>query len=145
MKKFFYILICALALQPVFAQEEVPGEVKLREKMVEYIQTKLGLTRAEAEKFQPVFVSYFRELKRTNREFKDKGLEREQKLLDVRLRYRDQFKPIIGDKKSNEVFDHEKEFIKTIRQEIKVRQQDQQDRIERRADKRKNIEILLAN
>ena len=142
MKKFFYILIFVFALQSASAQDEGPGEVKLREKLIEYIQTRLGLSRVEAEKFQPVFVNYFKDLKRTNREFKDKGLERDQKLLEVRLRYRDQFKPIIGEKRSNEVFDHEKEFIKTIRQEIKERQQ---DRIERRADKRKNTEKLLAN
>jgi len=142
MKKILYLLSFVLALQPAFAQDEGPGEVKLREKMIEYIQNRLGLTRSEAEKFQPVFVNYFRELKRTNREFKDKGLERDQKLLDVRLHYRDEFKPIIGEKRSNEVFDHEKEFIKTIRQEIKERQQ---ERLDGRADKRKKTELLLQN
>lgn len=142
MKKFFYILFFILSTQSSSAQDEGPGEVKMREKLVEYVQKRLGLTQAEAEKFQPVFRSYFKELKRTNRDLRDKGLEREQKLLEVRLRYRDQFKPIIGEKRSNEVFDHEKEFIKTIRQEIRERLR---DRAEGRADKRKNTEKLLAN
>lgn len=143
MKKILYILFFVLTLQPVFAQNDQPGEVKLREKMVEFIQNRLGLSRNEAEKFQPVFVDYFRELKRTNREFKGQGqLELQQKLLEVRLRYRDQFKPIIGEKRSNEVFEHEKEFIKTIRQEIIDRRQ---DNFERRADKRKNTEKLSPN
>lgn len=140
MKKIFYTLLFFTTLQTAFGQDELPGEVRLREKMVEYIQVKLGLSRAEAEKFQPVFVNYFRDLKRTNRELKDRGLEREQKLLEVRLRYRDQFKPIIGEKRSNEVFEHEKEFIKTIRTEIMERRQ---ERINGRADKRKNTEMNL--
>ena len=143
MKKIFYILIFVLSLQPLFAQDEGRGEVKLREKMIEYIQNRLGLTRPEAEKFQPVFINYFRELKRTNREAQGLGpLERQQKLLDVRLRYREQFKPILGEKRSNEVFDHEKEFIKTIQQEIQERRQ---ERMDGRADKRKNSELLLQN
>lgn len=136
MKKTLYLLLFVLALQPVVAQEEGPGEVKLREKLIEYIQTNLGLNRAEAEKFQPVFLNYFKELRRTNREFKGQGpLERQQKLLEVRLRYRDQFKPIIGEKKSNEVFQHEGDFLKTVRKEIQERRQ---ERLEGRADKRKN-------
>lgn len=142
MKKIFYLLIFLLTLQFSFAQDEQPGEVKLREKMIGFIQNRLGLSRAEAEKFQPVFVNYLRELRRTNKDFKGQGLEQQQKLLEVRLRYRDQFKPIIGEKRSNEVFDHEKEFIKTIQQEIRDRRQ---DRLERRADKRKNNENLWAN
>ena len=143
MKKIFYLLIFILSLPPVFAQEEGPGEVKLREKMIEYIQAKLGLTRAEAEKFQPVYINYFKELKLANRETKGQGpLERQQKLLDIRLRYRDQFKPIIGEKKSNEVFQHEGEFLKTVRQEVQERRR---ERLQGRANKRKNIEILLAN
>lgn len=144
MKKILYILLFAFSLQPAFSQDEGPGEIKLREKMIEYIQTKLGLTRPEAEKFQPIFINYFRELKRTNREYRGMGkpLELQQKLLEVRMRYRDQFKPIIGEKRSNDVFEHEKDFIKTIREEIRERQQ---DRLDGRADKRKNTEKLLPN
>jgi len=144
MKKILYILIFALGLQTAFAQDEGPGEIKLREKMIEYIQTKLSLSRAEAEKFQPVFINYFRELKRTNHDYKGLGrpLELQQKLLEVRMRYRDQFKPIIGEQKSNEVFTHERDFLKSVRQEINERRQ---DRIDGRADKRKNSELLLPN
>ncbi|HVF95855.1 MAG TPA: hypothetical protein VM871_00955 [Flavisolibacter sp.] len=142
MKKILYILTFLFTLQTSFAQNEQPGEVKVREKMIGYIQNKLGLNRVEAEKFQPLFVNYLKELRRTNKEFKGQNLEQQQKLLEVRMRYRDQFKPVIGEKRSNDVFDHEKEFIKTIRQEINIRRQ---DRLEHRTDKRKNTEMLLEN
>lgn len=139
MKKFIYILFLFFAIQPVFAQDEGPGEGRLREKMVEYIQAKLGLSRTEAEKFQPVFVNYFKELKRTNKENRGQGLELQQKIVEVRLRYREQFKPIIGEKKSNEVFEHEREFVQKVKTEIFERRQERQ---ERRADKEKNSKLL---
>ena len=139
MKKFIYILFFFFATQPVFAQQEPQGEGRLREKLVEYVQAKLGLSRIEAEKFQPVFVDYFKELKRTNREFKGQGLELQQKIVEVRLRYREQFKPIVGEKRSNEVFDHEREFIQKVKAEVNDRRQERQ---EGRAIKGKNSKLL---
>ena len=114
MKKLIYILFFFFAVCPAFAQDERPGDEKIRERMTQYIQNKLGLSRTEAEKFQPVFVDYIKELRRTNREFKSKGeggLDLQQKIVEIRVRYRDQFKPIIGEKRSNEVFDLERGFF----------------------------------
>lgn len=138
MKKLIYILFFFFALQPSFAQDEQPGG-KLREKMVEYIQNKLGLDKAQAEKFQPIFLEYIKERHRTNKEFKRDKILLQQKTAEVRLRYRDQFKTIVGEKRSNEVFEHEKEFIQTIRNEINDRQKNPQ---ERRAIKEKNSKLL---
>ena len=123
-------------MQTSFAQQdEQPGEGTIREKMVEYIQNKLGLSKAEAEKFQPVFIDYFRELKRTNREFKGQGLELQQKIIEVRLRFREQFKPIIGEKRSNDVFTHERDFVQTLKDIRK-------ERLEGRANKRNNFKLF---
>jgi hypothetical protein len=139
MKKIIYILFLFFAVQPVSAQEEQQGEGKLREKLVEYVQAKLGLSRTEAENFQPVFVNYFKELKKTNREFKGQGLELQQKIVEVRLRYREQFKPIVGEKRSNEVFDHEREFVQKVKAEVNDRRQERQ---EGRVNKGKNSKLL---
>lgn len=142
MKTILYIFFFLLAVQPVFGQDDVQGETKLREKMILYIQNKLGLNKAEAEKFQPIFVNYLRELRQTNRESKDKGetrLDLQQKIVEIRVRYRDQLKPVIGEKRSNEVFDHEVSFYKTIREEINDRRQ---ERRERRTDNGKNSKLF---
>src|SRR5215208_8461778 len=119
MKKIFYIFIFLFALSGnSFGQDEQTedGATKIRERMVEYIQEKLGLSKAEAEKFSPVFINYFKELKRTNQEFKADPLLRQQKIAELRLRYRDQFKPIVGEKRSNDVFTHEREFIQKLKE-----------------------------
>lgn len=140
MKKIITIVAFAFTLHTAVAQDDQPG-MKLREKMVEYIQTKLGLEKAEAERFQPVFLDYIKELRRTNKEFRGDRLVLQQKVVELRLRYREQFKPIIGEKRSNEVFQHEGNFLRTLRQEVQERRQ---ERIERRADK-KNTDKLLEN
>lgn len=141
MKKFIYILFLAFFIQPAFAQDDQPGG-KLREKMVEYIQNKLGLDKAQAEKFQPVFLEYFKERHRTNKEFKTDPLILQQKTVELRLRYREQFKTIVGEKRSNEVFDHERDFIQEVKGTLKDRQtENKQERQERRAD-RKNSKLL---
>jgi hypothetical protein len=95
--------------------DEDNGNEKIRDKMNEFIQERLNLSKSEAEKFSPVFLRYFKEWRMTLRTTKDEPvLIREQKIVDLRLRYRDQFKGIIGDKKSNEVFDHQRTFIKEM-------------------------------
>lgn len=119
MKKLYLLLIMVLSLvsTSALAQDEDDGigTGKIRERLVQYLKDKLQLTDDEAEKFTPVFISYFRELRKTNQEFKADKLVLQQKIADVRVRYREKFKPIIGEKKSNDVFVLEREFIQTLR------------------------------
>ena len=48
MKKFVYTVVFFFLLHFAFAQDEPQGAAKLKEKMVEYIQTKLSMNRDEA-------------------------------------------------------------------------------------------------
>src|SRR6476620_7775064 len=124
MKKIFYLFIFLFTMSGAsLAQDDEKGEEKVRESMVEYIREKLSLTKAEAEKFGPVFIGYFRDLRKTNQEFKGDRLVLQQKIAELRLRYRDQFKPIIGEKRSNDVFTHEREFIQKVKEERDLRLQ----------------------
>lgn len=132
MKKILYILIFVFSLSNVsFAQDEDDGGGKLRDKMIEYIQNKLGLSKSEAEKFQPVFLDYLKDMRSTKQQFKGDRLILQQKIIDLRIRYRDQFKPIIGEQRSNAVFQHEREFVEKVIQE-------RNDRIQNRLDGRAN-------
>ena len=136
MKKIFYILIFAFSLNSVaFAQDDDPGE-KVRTKMIEYIQDKLGLSKTEAERFQPVLLDYLKEERSTKQQFKGDKLILQQKIVDLRIRYRDQFKPIIGEKRSNDVFSHERDFIQ---QAIQERNERLQNRPEGRANKKTGL------
>jgi len=107
-----------LASVKLFAQEDDDnGNEKIRDKMSQYIQERLSLSKAEAEKFSPVFLRYFRDWRSTLRITKQEPvIIRQQKIVDLRLRYRDEFKQIIGEKRSNEVFDHQRDFIRGMKQ-----------------------------
>jgi len=129
MKKIFYILFFVFSLTSVsFAQDDQQQGGRLREKMVEYIQDKLALTKTEAEKFTPVFIDYFKELRKTNQDFRGDRLVLQQKVAELRLRYREQFKPIVGEKRSNDVYTYEREFIKKAQEELQDRLQTRQEK-----------------
>jgi len=126
MKKIFYILSFFVFLATTsFAQDNDGGGSKVRERMTEFIQKRLGLSKGEAERFGPVFLNYFNELRRTHQQFKGDRLVLQQKIVELRINYRDQFKNIVGEKRSNDVFVYEREFIDEVQ---KIRQ----DRQERR-------------
>ena len=97
------------------AQDDAGNGNKIREKMTEYVQKRLGLSKTEAERFNPVFMNYFNELRNTNIQHKDDKLVLQQKIIDLRLRYRDQFKPIVGEKRSNDVFTYERDFVEEVK------------------------------
>ena len=123
MKRIFYIITFSLLFS--VASNAQDGADKIREKMTEYIQKRLKLSKAEAERFTPVFINYFNDLRNTNQQFKGDRLVLQQKVVDLRIRYRDQFRPIIGEKRSNQVFLYEKQFVDEA---IKVRQERMENR-----------------
>ena len=97
-----------------FAQDDDQGG-RVRERMTEYIQKRLSLSKSEADKFGPVFLDYFNQLRKTNQEYKGDRLVLQQKVAELKLNYRNQFKNIVGEKKSNDVFVYERDFINEIK------------------------------
>lgn len=119
MKKFFLILtLLLLSGSMLRAQEEEDGtNDKIRDKMTEFIQRRLNLSKGEAEKFSPVFLRYFHDWRSTLKEFKGNPdrLLLQQKIVNLRLRYRDEFKGIVGDKRSNQIFIEQQRFVDGVR------------------------------
>ena len=127
MKKWLFIL--CLFLLPgfaAFAQTEAPAQDgnKIQERMKEYIQSKLGLSRGEAVKFTPVFVRYFREFAQTHRQNKGDRLIMQQKIIELRLHYRGEFKQIMDEQRANKVFKYEDDFRREAIQIIKENRRD---------------------
>jgi hypothetical protein len=119
MKKLLFILSLLLVTSSrLFAQEddENEGGEKIRDKMNEFIQKRLDLSKAEAEKFSPIFIRYFREWRQTLRENRTlPRLDLQQKIIDLRLRYRNQFRDVIGEQRGNQVFQHQEVFMRELR------------------------------
>lgn len=114
MKKYLYILSLVLFTSfSVFAQDEDASDEqagKIREKLTEYVQKRLSLSKSEAERFTPVFIRYFNDLRRTSQLNRNDLILRQQKVAELRLKYRDEFKPILGETRANRVFLAEREF-----------------------------------
>lgn len=118
MKRFLLILSLLFVTGSfLFAQDDNDndGNEKIRDKMNEYIQKRLNLSDDEAKKFTPVFLKYFKEWRQTIKDNRGDKLILQQKVVDLRLRYRTQFREIIGEKRGNQVFSHQENFIKELR------------------------------
>jgi hypothetical protein len=134
MKNWLVILILLiLPALSVFAQEEqVPQQPeeggKIQQRMREYIQDKLHLSRDEADKFSPVFVRYFREFVKTHRQFKGDRLILQQKIIELRLRYRPEFRQAMQEQKADRVYLYEDEFRKKAMEIIKENRRARMDK-----------------
>jgi hypothetical protein len=141
MKKLFTILSFLLVTTiPLFAQQDDDdneGGEKIRDKMSEYIQKRLDLTKSESEKFVPLFLRYFHEWKKTLRDNRTlPSLDRQQKIIELRVRYRSQFRDIIGDQRSNQVFGHQDDFVRElIKQRAELRRNNPNGPLRRRPNK----------
>lgn len=138
MKRFLYLLLFVSSFSfSAFAQnEQESAGSKLRQKMIDYIQNKLSLSKTQAEKFQPVFLDYLKDMRSTRQQYRSDHILLQQKVAELRVRYRDQFKPIIGENRSNEVFRHEREFVDEAKQELLERRE---NRMEGRANKKSGL------
>jgi hypothetical protein len=124
MKKIFYILTLFILTGFAANAQDDGADERIRDKMREYIQKRMDLTKNESEKFTPVFIRYFKEWRTTLRENgRGPRLDLQQKIIDLRIRYRNEFKEILGEKRSNDVYEHQDKFIKelkTIQQERRI-------------------------
>jgi len=122
MKKYFIILILFFTGLAVYAQDDGDDRGgKIRDRMNEYIQDRLGLSRKEAEKFTPLFLRYFQEFRQIHRENKTDILVLKQKIIDLRIRYRTEFRQIMDEPRANKVFVYEDEFRRKAIQILETR------------------------
>jgi hypothetical protein len=126
--KQLYILLFLLVsgISPLMAQEQQPDpkqEEKIQALEVAFISRKLNLTTEEAQKFWPVYNEYKRDMRQVMIAQKNNPnrdvVETEQKMLDVRKKYRDRFSGIIGQPRMNNFFQAEREFRGVLLNQLK--------------------------
>ncbi len=130
MKKWLLILFFVLPGFAALAQQDEPQgpeASKIGERMREYVQDRLGLSRKEAERFSPVFMRYFREFAITHRQFKDDKLVMQQKIVELRLRYRTEFRQVLDEQRANKVFVIEDNFRKEVLAAIKENRENRRE------------------
>lgn len=120
MKKLYtFIFLCFCFFAASAQEDDGPGGT-VRERMAEYIEKRLGLSKSEAQQFSPIYFNYLNDLRKATQDNKGDKLVLQQKVAELRLNYRNQFKNVVGDKRSNDVFNYERDFVdevKRLRQE----------------------------
>jgi hypothetical protein len=126
MKKNILLLLIMLGSFNLVSAQENPNQQgeKVQALKIAFITQKLQLTSIEAEKFWPVYNQYENEIKslRSNNQNGD-VLENEEKLLNIRKKYKPSFEKIIGPEKVNQLFSAEKEFRNVLIKRLKNRNQ----------------------
>jgi hypothetical protein len=130
MKKIMtMMLILAFGLTGfVYAQDEQPDpkqQEKIKALEVAFISRKLNLTENEAQRFWPIYNEYKRDVNQamlTQRNNPNKDVvDDEQKVLDIRKKYRDRFVGAIGQPRMNKFFQAEREFRGVLLNQLKNR------------------------
>ena len=121
MKKLYMILtFIGMAFFAHAQDEQEPGKKQqdIEALKVAFISRELELTPEEAQQFWPLYNQYAKELRTAVKDDED-ILERDEKVLNLRKRYRDQFTKVLGPQRMNKLYNAEGRFrqilIKSIR------------------------------
>ena len=125
MKKIF-ILFGFITFATLLTQAQVADSAKVRERIksleIGYITRQLQLTPEEAEKFWPIFHQYRKELNATVTEnINESKLDREQKVLDVRKKYKKDFVSVLDNGRAEKFYETEDRFQMLVRKEMNNR------------------------
>jgi hypothetical protein len=126
MKKYLLIVSTLLLSFSLAKAQDRNGQraEKIQALKIAFITQKLQLTSAQAEKFWPVYNQYQDEIKnlRVNNKNGD-VIENEQKLLDIRKKYKPSFEKILGPQKLNDLFNAERDFRNVLIKRLKNQRQ----------------------
>ena len=97
---------------------------KLKAYQIAFLTKKLDLTPEEAQRFWPVFNKYEDEIRITRIQNKQSTeVELEEKMLNVRKKYFDEFARVLNRERADRVFKADKEFKDVVRKELMERRQ----------------------
>jgi hypothetical protein len=94
---------------------------KIQSLKIAFITQKLELSADEAQKFWPVFNSYETEIRQAYKDSKAGGdaIDNEEKILNVKKKYRTEFVKVIGQPKATVLFNAEREFRSVLMRHLK--------------------------
>ncbi len=124
MKKYLLIILAFFGSYSFTMAQNGNGREKIQALKVAFITQKLHLTSAEAEKFWPIYNQYDNEIMQVRANNRNGDvIENEQKLLDIRKKYKPAFEKILGPQRLNDLYNAEREFRNVLIQRLKERRQ----------------------
>ena len=98
---------------------------KVQALKIAFITQKLELTADEAQKFWPVYNRYEAEIRQMMMDNRNGGdaIDNEEKVLNVKKKYKSEFIKVIGQAKTNTLFNSEREFRGVLMRQLKNKQE----------------------
>ena len=121
MKNQLLILALLFSFSFVNAQQDfqqTKGE-KIQALKIAFITQKLDLTTDEAQRFWPVYNRYESEIRQVMSANSGDAIDNEEKVLNIKKRYRQEFIKTIGQPKANTLFNSEREFRNALMRRLK--------------------------
>lgn len=119
-----FVLLSTVTTQNIQAQPPGPGlegppdgapGKRMAERMAMFIERKMRLSEQERNQFIPAFLRYEKEYRDTLRSNRQDRLLLQQRLIELQVRYRKEFAPMVGDRRVIEIYDLQQYFIRTLR------------------------------
>ncbi|MEN9570850.1 MAG: hypothetical protein RL172_2081 [Bacteroidota bacterium] len=104
---------------------------------VAFISKELELTPEEAQKFWPVYNQYSKEVNTALLQNED-VIQREEKVVNIRKHYRDQFTKVLGQQRMNRMFNAEGKFRQILIKALQ-RQRQRNNKIDRPLQQRRGF------
>lgn len=133
MKRILLLLFLTVFITAVYAQDDIGQLPEKKQENIEalkvaFISKELELTPEEAQRFWPVYNQYSKELKTTFLNGNDNVLDRDEKVLNLRKRYRDEFTKVLGGQRVNKMFIAEGRFRQVLINTMRNQKQRQLNR-----------------
>ena len=110
------------------AQAQEGGNNRVEAYKIAFLTNRLNLSTTEAQKFWPIYNKYTNEIKQVKLQNPDLGeVEMEEKIVNIRKKYKTEFAQAISDEKINQFFKIDKEFNNIIRKELQERRQERRN------------------
>ena len=124
MKKVFYIVIFLVSIHTAFSQDDMQAGSNIQNLKIGFVTRRLALTSEEAQRFWPVYNDYTNELKKARLEEKDDVLAFEERALNIRKKYKGEFKKIlVSDDRLNKALSVDRDFNNVLKKELQRRAQ----------------------
>ncbi len=124
---FLILLIGFLTVNNLQAQPADTLELTIRDKMTEFISTRLQLTKEEVKYFRPLFNKYYRDWRRTIQQYRNDDLLMQQKILELKIQYRPMFIESLGKFRAQQVYENQKLFLQHLNKLQKERKRKQRE------------------
>lgn len=109
--KNYSLFLGSLLLTGLVVLAQPPAQDRIPEKMTVFIAKRMQLSPHETAQFKTVFVRYNKEWRECMKKNREDRLLMQQQIIELQLRYRKEFAPIVGERRVVRIYDLQKDFI----------------------------------